>query len=172
MGKKNKFVIAENNNIRCDVAKRVVNWNGCILNKEILKKLQINDIVRISMHVSKKSNYCPKIYKDSPYIKIKEIKGNYMLGEILDVYRHQPDNNYPLRIGEHIWIQFNNIIEIPLQLYNRDDMNSFNTNEYVRHTGPLETIDSDNSDFGSSDESSDSESSQEIDMSKFDERIH
>ena len=182
MGKNNKFTISKSNqDIKLDVARRITDWDGCILNKEILKKLKVDVVVRISLHVSKKSNYRPKLESDSPYVNIREIKGKYILGKILDMHRHESENYYPLRTGEHLWFQQHNIIELPLRQFpdaaNDDscpNFNNFRTNEYVCYTGPLETV---NYDSESSDESEDSESdsendnSESIDMDKFDCRI-
>lgn len=192
MGKNNKFTISKSNqDIKLDVARRITDWDGCILNKEILKKLKVDAVVRISLHVSKKSNYRPKLESDSPYVNIQEIKGKYILGKILDMYRHESENHYPLRTGEHLWFQPHNVIEIPLLQFadaanaesrsgnaanaeSSPNFNNFRTNEYVCYTGPLETV---NYDSESSDESEDSESdsgndnSESIDMDKFDCRI-
>lgn len=173
MRTKNKFTIAKSNDdIKLDVALRVVNWNGCILNKEILKKLIIGDIVRISMHISKKSKHYAKVEKDAPYVLIKEQQSKYFLGEILDMYRALSSDSYPLRTGEHIWFSHSNIIEIPInKLERQDELYKFCTNEYVCYTGPLDTIDQDSSEDESDSDSSNSELNS-VDISKFDDRIN
>ena len=166
---KNKFtLVASEQDIKLDIAKRVVSKNGCILNKAILSKLNVGNIVRISLHVSKKSRFEFKVERDAPYVSIEDIKEKYILGKILDTYRSMPGNYYSLQTGEHVWFKTQNIIEVT----DCTDLYKFQTNQYVQYTGPLETVDYDSE---SSDESSgDSENSNEdepIDMEKFDKRI-
>lgn len=170
---KNKIIIAksENEDIKLNNAKRIVDYNGCILKKDVLSQLKKEYEVRISMRISKKSNIYKdnkKIYSDSPYVRIIDIKNNYVLGEILDRYRNLPEHYYPLRTGERIWFLKHNIIEICGDV----DLEKYRSKEYVKYTGPLETIDDeDESSDESESDSSDSDNDISIDRSKLDIRV-
>lgn len=172
---KNKSTNAEQNmhilqpyHIKLDMAYRIVNLNGRILNKTVLETLKLGQMVRISMHLSKRSPFDCRLLQDAPYVKIIEIKNQNILGEILGEMRTMPDDYFPLRAREHVWFTKSNIIEIPEMT--TDDELKFGTNEYVPYTGPLETvdpdyessIDGDNSDS----ESSDSDADRNIDLRK------
>lgn len=159
---KNKIHILPAKHVKLDTAVRIVNEKGCILRKDILNTaLRADRVVRISMHISKNSPYDCRLSTDSPYVRISEIKGTDLLGEILAEYRALPEHYYPLRTGERIWFAKSNIIEIPK--LSADELQKYATKEYVAYTGPLETIDhSDESDTDSdADEQSESSSSDE-----------
>jgi hypothetical protein len=162
------YKIAKSKHIKLDNAIRIVNEKGRVLKKDILKTIKVNQIVRISMHISKKSPYDCRLLRDSPYVKIIEINKQNILGQILDEMRTLPDNYYPLRSKEHIWFKSNNIIEfmdLPEDLEKK-----YGTNDFIPYTGPLETIDSDceSSDYHESEDSSasDSEEEKNINLSK------
>ena len=164
--------IVEPTDIRLDIAKRVVANNGNILQKSILPTLKSERIVRISMHVSKKSGYDCRLRRDSPYVRIIENKNDNILGLILPEFRTLPENYYPLRSGDNIWFISKNIIEI-LEL--TEDDAKYRTDEYVAYTGPLETVDyeEDSSEGVSDSESSPSDSDldgDDIDLKKKDSR--
>jgi hypothetical protein len=165
--KKNKGIyIYQPNNIKLDIASRVVSWNGHILNKSIFNTLKPDNIVRISMHISKKSPFDCKLYRDSPYIKIVEFKDDRILGVIINELRSLPEHYYPLRTGEHIWFGYHHIIEI-LNV-SEEDEKKYGTMEFVAYTGPLETIDneveSSESEYDSDSTSSDSAEERNIDL--------
>lgn len=160
---KDEIKIKDAVDICLDIAKRVVsNENGQILKKEILDKLKDNDIVRISMHISKNSGYKCRLMRDTPYVKIMEKKNGKLLGMVLQEFRLMPEDYYPLRSCDKIWFTNNNIIEI-LEL-SEEDNSKYGTGEYVAYTGPLETVDYEEiSESGSNSESSASESDLEAD---------
>ena len=155
---KNKINIAPAKHIKLDVALRVVNDKGCILQKNILNCIKPDRIVRISMHVSRNSPYDCRQTSDSPYVKVLEIKEANMLGEILSEYRTLPDSHYPLLSRERVWFCRNNIIEVPT--LTAEEEQKYCTKEYVAYTGPLETIDLDIESETDSESDPDSDSSE------------
>ena len=131
-------------------AKCIIDNRGYIYNPEILNKLNINDIVRISftLDTEREDTWC----HDSPYVKINLIDDNEnIMGEIVNIDRQQT-NMYPLNIGEKIWFVKNNIIEIPA---NKQEFKSLLTSDRVQCTGPLYTVIYDENSSDSDDSSSD-----------------
>jgi hypothetical protein len=163
---KNNYKILQPYHIKLDNAKRVVSKKGKILKKEVLSALNLDQVVRISMHISKKSPYDCRLLQDAPYVQIMEFNKQNILGKILNEMRTLPDNYYPLKSNEFIWFTKNNIIEI-LDLTEEDEK-KYGTNEFVPYTGPLETIDSDGESSECNSDSSESESDEDrnIDLSK------
>jgi hypothetical protein len=130
-------------------AKCITDDRGYIYNPEVLNKLNVNDIVRISfiLDTDREDIWC----HDSPYVKIHLIDDiNNVMGEIVNIDRQQT-NMYPLNVGEKIWFVKNNIIEIPA---NTQEFKSFLTSDHVQCTGPLYTVlyNEDEEDESSSDE--------------------
>lgn len=69
--------------IKLHQSKQIINWDGMCYNSDVLNEIQINDIVRISIFVSNRSEKDDWIYNhDSPFVKILTINNNYYLGEI------------------------------------------------------------------------------------------
>lgn len=122
------------------VAKLITNKSGYIYNNSVLQQLQINDIVRISYEID--FEQIAYWNHDSPYVKIINIVNDKVLGEIQDINRIGNTNNYPLNIGERVWFKLNNIIEL---LTTAERFNTHITTVHVEVTGPLYTIQSDDS---------------------------
>ena len=129
-------------------AKIITDKRGYIYMPAVLDLVDINHIVRISFEVD--FVHIKLWSHDSPYIRIidKNEDGS-MLGEIVDVNRIETCN-YPLAIGERIWIRKENIIEIP-DLYNNYEFSNLLTENKVVATGPLYTVESDSDNESDSD---------------------
>lgn len=137
--------------IKLDYAKRLTAPNGQLLNKSALNILEIGRVVRINIHLSRRSILQKKIEYDAPYVEIKDINGKYFMGIILQEGRTMPDYYYPLNSGEYIWFtkehicQFKEITDSERVLYG--------TNNYIAYTGYTETFDYISSDSASASDS-------------------
>jgi hypothetical protein len=132
--------------IKLDNAIRVTDSHGQILRKAVLNQLRPEQVVRVSMHVSKNSPYDSRLDTDAPYVKILESKSHTgsnqnpsILGIVLDRNRGLPEYYYPLKSHEKLWFSKANIIELPD--LSADDIAQFGTGEHIAYTGRLETID-------------------------------
>jgi len=132
---------AENSEMEVDnivdlhTAKCITDDRGYIYKPEVLNKLNINDIVRISFTLDTERDdiWC----HDAPYVKIIIIDDiNNIMGEIINIGRQQT-NMYPLNVGEKIWFVNNNIIGIPA---NTQEFKNLLTSDHVQCTGPLYTV--------------------------------
>lgn len=137
------------NIIELHTAKCIIDDRGYIYKPEVLNKLDINDIVRISfiLDTEREDIWC----HDSPHVKIHLIDDiNNVMGEIVNIDRQQT-NMYPLNVGEKIWFTKSNIIGI---LANTQEFKNLLTSEHVQCTGPLYTVvyDEESEDGSSSDE--------------------
>ncbi len=162
----NARVIKPNNDIKFHQAKRTVDQYGQVYKDDILEKITTNNIVRISMYVSKKSRFYGlyRLTHDTPYLRIIKIQERQILGEILDKFRYLAGDHYPLKTGSCVWIGKNQIIEV----WCDGTLAKYKTNNYIAYTGPFETIDDYES---SSDDDTDTDVSNEtIDRSKIDAR--
>ena len=131
-----------NEKIYIHTAKITTDDHGYIYNPKILKYITVDHIVRISFEVV--FNQIEYWNHDAPYVKIVMQSTDGLLGEVQNINRIPNTNNYPLAIGERIWFKLNNIIEIPGE-YNNDKFVKYLTKKYVMTTGPLYTIESDDS---------------------------
>lgn len=123
------------------VAKIVTDKSGYIYNPDVLQMVQINDVVRISFEVDfEQITYWNH---DSPYVKIINRTGDEFLGEIQNINRIVDTNSYPLGVGERIRFNVKNIIEIP---GTSEIFANHVTGKYVPATGPLFTIQAEESD--------------------------
>jgi hypothetical protein len=133
--------------VSCDdillhTAKITIDWNGAIYDNKILEEVATDMIVRVSLFVSSRSQKDWIYDNDSPYVKILQIKDEYMLGCILPINRKDDDYKYPIRTGDKIWFKKENIIEVPSD---RNEQYSGKfckhiTDKYVTITGPLYTV--------------------------------
>ena len=123
-------------------AKLIVDWDGTHYHNKVINHLEVGFIVRISFLIPDNSNLYrlnENIFNhDSPYILIKKIQNNELLGEILN-FRGNMNHNSPILYGDKIWVSRNNIIEISsLQSSN---LKKFLIQEKrVSVTGPLYTV--------------------------------
>jgi hypothetical protein len=154
--------------IRLHIAKKIIDNHGFIYNPEILKLINVDSLVRISYYLNVSN---PETWSfDAPYVRIIRTTKKNLLGEICDIGR-QITNMYPLNIGDKIWFDKTNIIEIPIKhspldiQYQNVDNNTkfikFVTTNKVPCTGPLYCIESDSEDESDSDSVSESESDSE-----------
>lgn len=150
------FVEEENEKFSIHKAKIISNNLGNIYDKDVLKQLEIGNVVRISFIVL--DNHFDDWTHDSPYLKIIKKNKNLYLGEVQNINRIKNTNKYPLPIGEKIWFNEENIIEIPNNQNSIKSFDSFLTNEYISITGPLYTIKSDDETSETSDVYSESDS--------------
>lgn len=158
--------LKSNNDIKFHQAKHTVDQHGQVFKIDVLNKIEPESLVRISMYVSKRSRFygTHKLTFDSPYLRIVEIRGRKILGEVLDKFRYLAGDHYPLKTGSHVWFDRSKIIEIWCDGY----FSKYKTNKYITYTGPFETIEDYES--SSDDESESDASDQSIDRSKLDLR--
>jgi hypothetical protein len=141
-------------------AKNIINEQCYIYKTEVLHNLKPSIIVRIAY----------KWTHDSPYLKIIHIEdcinvNKNILGEIANINRLD-SNNYPLNVGDRIWFNPANIIEIPYGIYDGEiELKKYITDKKVPCSGPLFCIDIDDSDSSISDSGSDSDSEIETNSS-------
>ena len=100
----------DENRIHLHVAKHIINEDAYIFRPEVLNTISIDDIVRIS-YVIDYSPYSSWSH-DSPFVKIIKRDGADFLGTVLDINRIRNTNKYLLNIGEKVWFNTSNIIEI------------------------------------------------------------
>jgi hypothetical protein len=138
----------ENEHIKLHKAKCITDWNARIYNSKVLNMINLGHIVRISMYISKYSKYDIYYERDAPYVEICEKNKKEFLGKILDIYRTDRDDKYPMRVGERIWFNRENIIEIPIkfQTSTRDNQSfeKYLTDDYMPFSGAIHTADLDN----------------------------
>ncbi len=132
-------IIYENNKLHIHTAKQIINENTYIYKPEILSDLYINDIIRIS-YITYYNNLTSWNH-DAPFLKIIAVEGDNFLGEIMDINRIKNTNKYILNIGEKIWFHKSNVIEVQTTEKNK----CYLTNEKVLCTGPLLTIEEEES---------------------------
>lgn len=148
-------------------AKFVTDDTGRIYDMMVLDTLEVDYIVRISFTAD--SDLTDWTH-DSPYVQIKELFPDGRVRGIIYNYNRQLTNKYPLNIGESIWFDVKNIIEIPLNIDNynyernkKEQLRFYLTDKILPCTGPLFTV-------LESDSESDSDSDNESDDSNSDTR--
>jgi hypothetical protein len=116
-------------------AERIIDDECSVLKKEALYDIQEGSTVRISIFFDEEPNEDLWTH-DAPYVKILKIKGNDLLGEVLEKNKRFGYNHkYPLPIGEKVWFKRSNIIEISGVI-----KPEFITTERVLISGPLYTV--------------------------------
>ncbi len=129
-------------------AKLVIDWDGTVFSPEVLKEVNKDCVVRLSMVMPD-----PPVHlwsHDAPYVSIVEIVNGRFLGEVLDMSRDIECGRYPISSGDRIWFDDINIIEIPLREQSKahsKKMRQHLTTERVNVTGPLYTIEEDEYNF-------------------------
>ncbi len=124
-------------------AKQVINWDGYVYDKSVLKELEVGYIVRLSMIL--KSPARGQWSHASPYVSISKCDkdNDSFLGEVKDINRVDDDCLYPIRTGDRLWFSSNNIIEIPV-CWNSKNKKKVLEKHILPHkvnvTGPLYTI--------------------------------
>lgn len=128
-------------------AEMIIDKKCYIYKPEVVNIFKVGDIVRISFIV-KPSNTLDYWRHDSPFVSIIDIVENedeeseyHLLGKILDINR-QSTNKYPLNIGDNIWFNKQNIIEIHSVFGENSsaELNEYKTQSRVLCSGPLYTI--------------------------------
>jgi hypothetical protein len=120
-------------------AKIITDWKGRIFKPAVLDIINVGNIVRLSIIVTKPIH--DMWSHDAPYVEIMSVEDKKILGSILDKGRVKECNKYPLLQGERIRFSAENIIEIPLKDQpNGQALEKFITTESVSVTGPLYTI--------------------------------
>ncbi len=147
-------------------AKKISDYYGNVYSLDVLNEIDVEDIVRISFIIE--DHYLDDSWThDSPYILIikKDKSEDEDTVEILvgEIYSHnrQETDKYPISINERVLFSKNNIIEIPVNLQqygNKEKFIKHLTYEKIPITGPLYTIE----DEDSSEEENDSESDSEL----------
>jgi hypothetical protein len=136
-----------NNKIHLHSAKCVVNEHAYIYKPEVLHSIDIDSIVRIS-YIADCIPFSSWSH-DAPFVRIIKKDNLDFLGKIIDFNRLKDTNKYLLNVGEKIWFNTDNIIEI----ISEPKFQNFLTKNKLQCTGPLFTVesesDSDNSGYSS-----------------------
>lgn len=148
------------------VAKCIIDSHCYVYRSQVLNLIKEGTEVRISFTTNSNQDMWTH---DSPFVEILEISPNGdILGEIIHINRQETDM-YPLDVGEKIWFNKKNIIEIPIDYKpNKKEVKKWNefkkmlTNRKLLCTGPLFTIEQEYSD---SDRDSNSDASDDEKMS-------